>query len=78
MKLNRNENLRQPYKEKCELSSEGVISQERLDQVAMLMDDEQLELRYPEARPSPSTCCDHITTDGLHGCSLCRGWCLLF
>lgn len=77
MKLDKGERLRQPNKEKCELAPDSVISQERLDQIAMLVDDEELELRELEVGPNPPTCCDHISTKGLHGCSLCRGWYLL-
>lgn len=72
VKLDKGERLRQPNKEKCELAPDSVISQERLDQIAMLVDDEELELRELEVGPNPPTCCDHISTKGLHGCSLCR------
>ncbi|KAH7576570.1 hypothetical protein JRO89_XS01G0111400 [Xanthoceras sorbifolium] len=70
--LSKDVNLTQPRKEKCELALEGLVSQECLDQIAMLVDDEELELRELEAGPNPSTCCDHISTNGLRGCSLCR------
>lgn len=73
MKLDKGERLKLPHREKCELALEGIIPQERLDQIAMLVDDEQLELRGLEAGRNPLTCCDHISTKGLHGCSLCRG-----
>lgn len=72
VKLDKGERLRQPHKEKCKLALDGVMSQERLDQIAMLVDDEELELRELEAGPNPLTCCDHFSTKGLYGCSLCR------
>ncbi|KAJ0113727.1 hypothetical protein Patl1_03208 [Pistacia atlantica] len=71
VKLNRDESPRQPHKEKCELALEGPISQERLDQIAMLVDDEELELRELEAGTNSLICCDHVSTNGRHGCSLC-------
>ncbi|KAK2647491.1 hypothetical protein Ddye_014980 [Dipteronia dyeriana] len=70
--LSKNANPTQPRKEKCELALEGSVSQDCLDQIAMLVDDEELELRELEAGSNPSTCCDHISTNGLHSCSLCR------
>ncbi|KAL4363236.1 hypothetical protein GQ457_04G025600 [Hibiscus cannabinus] len=69
---NKNDNQRQPRKEKCELASDGTISNERLDQLAMLVDDEELELRELQAGPNPLTCVDHLGTSGLLGCSLCK------
>ncbi|XP_031281484.1 homeobox-DDT domain protein RLT3 isoform X1 [Pistacia vera] len=71
VKLSRDESPRQPHKEKCELALEGPISQERLDQIAMLVDDEELELRELEAGTNSLICCDHVSTNGRHGCSLC-------
>ncbi|KAJ4849849.1 hypothetical protein Tsubulata_040811 [Turnera subulata] len=60
------------YREKCELLLGGVISQERLNQFAMLMDDEELELRESQAGPNPLTCSDHCASKGTRGCSLCK------
>ncbi|XP_065874540.1 homeobox-DDT domain protein RLT3 isoform X2 [Euphorbia lathyris] len=68
----RNELQKQPRKEKCELALEGVVSQERINQFALLMDDEELELRELQAGPNPVTCADHCATNTLHGCSLCK------
>ncbi|WCJ37316.1 Homeobox-DDT domain protein RLT3 [Euphorbia peplus] len=68
----RNELQKQPRKEKCELALEGVVSQERINQFAMLMDDEELELRELRAGPNPVSCADHCATNTLHGCSLCK------
>lgn len=69
----RDEIQKQPYREKCELALEGVISQERLNQFAMLVDDEELELRDLQAGPNPLMCSDHCATNGPYGCSLCKG-----
>ncbi|XVF81356.1 hypothetical protein PTKIN_Ptkin15bG0148700 [Pterospermum kingtungense] len=69
---NKDENHRQPRKEKCELALEGSKSNESLDQLAMLIDDEELELRELQAGPNPLACSDHLGTNGLLGCSLCK------
>lgn len=61
-----------PRKEKCELALEEVICQD-LSRFAMLMDDEDLELRELQAGPNPVTCSDHCATNGPFGCSLCKG-----
>ncbi|XP_037494138.1 homeobox-DDT domain protein RLT3 isoform X2 [Jatropha curcas] len=68
----RDEFQKQPRKEKCELALEGVISPEQVNQFAMLVDDEELELRELQAGPNPITCSDHCASNGLHGCSLCK------
>ncbi|PPD94672.1 hypothetical protein GOBAR_DD08323 [Gossypium barbadense] len=57
---NKNDNQRQPRNEKCELALDGTISNEHLDQLAMLVDDEELELRELQAGPNPLTCADHL------------------
>ncbi|KAK2988514.1 hypothetical protein RJ640_026742, partial [Escallonia rubra] len=64
--------LKQPRKGKCELALEGGKCQEDLDQFAILVDDEELELRELQAGPNPLTCSAHFATNGLHGCSLCK------
>ncbi|XP_022758848.1 homeobox-DDT domain protein RLT3-like isoform X2 [Durio zibethinus] len=69
---NKDDNHRQPHKEKCDLALEGSISNELLDQLAMLVDDEELELRELQAGPNPLTCTDHLGTNGVLGCSLCK------
>ncbi|KAF2284712.1 hypothetical protein GH714_029486 [Hevea brasiliensis] len=69
----RDESQNQPRKEKCELALEGVLSQERVDQLTLLLDDEELELRELQAGLNPVTCSDHCANNGLHGCSLCKG-----
>ncbi|KAM3360031.1 homeobox-DDT domain protein RLT3 isoform X1 [Capsicum galapagoense] len=71
-------------KEKCELSLEGRKCQEGLPikkrkyqeeftQLGSLVDDEELELMELEAGPSSLTCCTHFASNGLRGCSLCKG-----
>lgn len=62
-----------PFREKCELALEGVMCQERLNQFAMLVDDEELELKELQAGPNPLTCSDHCAANGSYGCSLCKG-----
>ncbi|KAA8534625.1 hypothetical protein F0562_032116 [Nyssa sinensis] len=69
---NKNEQQKQSHREKCELAIEGVRCQEELNKFAMLVDDEELELRELQAGPNPLTCCAHFATNGLHGCSLCK------
>ena len=74
VECNKDVNQKKPNKEKCELALEEGKSQEHLDQFAMLMDDEELELQESQAGPNPVTCSAHFATNGLHGCSLCKGW----
>ncbi|KAE8699577.1 Homeodomain-like transcriptional regulator isoform 2 [Hibiscus syriacus] len=69
---NKNVNQMQPRKEKCELALDGTVSNECLDQLAMLADDEELELRELQAGPNPLSCADHLGRSGLLGCSLCK------
>ena len=64
----------QLLKEKCELALEGERCQEDLEKFALLVDDEELELRELQAGPNPLRCSAHFATNGLHGCSLCKGW----
>ncbi|KAL0401362.1 UNVERIFIED_CONTAM: Homeobox-DDT domain protein RLT3 [Sesamum latifolium] len=63
----------QPHKEKCELALAGVKCLENTEQFAMLLDDEELELRDLQAGPKPLSCCAHFPTNASHGCSLCKG-----
>ncbi|PRQ51784.1 putative transcription factor & chromatin remodeling DDT family [Rosa chinensis] len=69
---NKDSNQKLPSKEKCELALEGTGSEEHLDKIAMLMDDEELELRELQARPISLGCLNHLTPNGDHGCSLCK------
>lgn len=73
MESNKDSNQKLPSKEKCELALEGTGSEEHLDKIAMLMDDEELELRELQARPISLGCLNHLTPNGDHGCSLCEG-----
>jgi hypothetical protein len=70
---NRDEHQKQPDKAKCELALEGEISQEYLDRVTILVDDEELELQELQG-PNLLRCSDHFAANGLQGCSLCKGW----
>lgn len=74
MESNKHSNQKLPSKEKCELALVGTGSQVHLDKIAMLVDDEELELRELQARPNSLGCSNHFTTNGDHGCSLCKGW----
>ncbi|KAK4369814.1 hypothetical protein RND71_009289 [Anisodus tanguticus] len=78
------EKQKPPRKEKCELALEGRKRQEGLPfkkrkyqgeftQLGLLVDDEELELMESEAGPNSLTCCTHFTSNGLRGCSLCKG-----
>lgn len=66
-------NQKQQYKESCELALGGVIPQEHLEQFAMLVDDEELELSELQGGPNPLACTSHFAGTGLHHCSLCKG-----
>ncbi|CAB4315758.1 unnamed protein product [Prunus armeniaca] len=67
-----NENQTLASKEKCELALEGADSQEHLDKIAMLVDDEELELRELQGSPNALGFSDHFTTNGDHARSLCK------
>ncbi|MCD9640180.1 hypothetical protein HAX54_025325 [Datura stramonium] len=72
-----------PRNERCELALEGRKYQEvpikkrkfqqEFTQLGSLMDDEELELMELEAGPNSLTCCTHFASNGLRGCSLCKG-----
>lgn len=77
MQSNNDNNQRQQRKEKYELALEGILSNEHLDQLVMLVDDEELELRELQAGSNPLTFLDHLgtsgaTNSGALGCSLCE------
>ncbi|CAL8073616.1 unnamed protein product [Prunus armeniaca] len=65
-----NENQTLSSKEKCELALEGADSQEHSDKIAMLVDDEELELRELQGSPNALGFSEHFTTNGDHACSL--------
>ncbi|KAG6748819.1 hypothetical protein POTOM_048755 [Populus tomentosa] len=68
----RDEIQKQFFREKCELALERLMNQERHNQFAMLVDDEELELRELRAGPNPQTCTEHFAANRLYGCSLCK------
>ncbi|XP_056171229.1 homeobox-DDT domain protein RLT3 isoform X2 [Syzygium oleosum] len=70
--LNQNSIPKGTRKEKCDLALEGGITQELLDKFTMLVDDEEMEMRELQAGPKPLCCSDHFTSNGSHGCSLCK------
>ncbi|MFS8012183.1 putative transcription factor & chromatin remodeling DDT family [Helianthus anomalus] len=59
-------------RETCEIALVGGKSEEDQSRYAMLVDDEELELRELQETSSPLTCCAHCAANGLHGCSLCK------
>lgn len=78
------EKQKMPRKEKCELALEWRKCQEglpikkrkyeqELTRLGSLVDDEELELMELEAGPNSLTCCTHFASNGLRGCSLCKG-----
>ncbi|CAK9309644.1 unnamed protein product [Citrullus colocynthis] len=58
--------------EKCELAWEEMQSQGCVDQFAILVDDEELELRELQAGKHIMASCDHFMTNGVNSCSLCK------
>ncbi|PIN09263.1 hypothetical protein CDL12_18165 [Handroanthus impetiginosus] len=61
-----------PHKEKCELALKDMKCLENTEQFAMLLDDEELELRELQAGPNPLSCAAHFPAIGSRGCSLCK------
>ena len=74
MEPNWDDHLKQADIVKGELALEGAISREYLNHVVMLLDDEELELQDLEAGPNPLRCSDHFAANGVHDCSLYKGW----
>ncbi|XP_028770247.1 homeobox-DDT domain protein RLT3 isoform X2 [Neltuma alba] len=72
VKYNQDVNHNQPQKEKCELVLGRFISEEELDRVSFLVDDEELEMRELQAGPATHMCCAHLASSGILGCSLCK------
>lgn len=64
---------KQRRREICELSLVGGRSEEDPSQYAMLVDDEELELRELLETSNPLMRCAHCEANRLHGCSLCKG-----
>ncbi|KAI3799579.1 hypothetical protein L1987_34878 [Smallanthus sonchifolius] len=63
---------KQTRREICEIALVGGKSEEDQSQYAMLVDDEELELRELQETSNPLTCCAHCSANRLHGCSLCK------
>lgn len=64
---------KEPYKGICELALEDARCLEYTQNSAMLVDDEELELRELQAGPNPLSSCSHFPTNCSYGCSLCKG-----
>ncbi|MFS7957400.1 putative transcription factor & chromatin remodeling DDT family [Helianthus anomalus] len=62
----------QTRREICEIALVGGRSEEEESQYAMLVDDEELELRELRGTSNPLTSCAHCAVNRLHGCSLCK------
>ncbi|KAK9061380.1 hypothetical protein SSX86_018561 [Deinandra increscens subsp. villosa] len=62
----------QMRREICEIAIVGGKREEDQSQYAMLVDDEELELRELQETSNPLTCCAHCAANRLHGCSLCK------
>lgn len=73
MESNKQDNRKLLEKSICELALEGRASQENFHRIAMLVDDEELELRELQSVGDTPSSCDHFATSGLQGCSLCKG-----
>ncbi|KAI7739127.1 hypothetical protein M8C21_004101 [Ambrosia artemisiifolia] len=63
---------KQTRREICEIALVGGKREEDQSQYAMLVDDEELELRELQETSNPLTCCAHCAANRLHGCSLCK------
>nr|KYP67545.1 hypothetical protein KK1_023888 [Cajanus cajan] len=63
--------LNQPPKEKCELALDNALSEDGVDRVSMLIDDEELELRELQEGTDLFMCSDHLASSGMLGRSLC-------
>ncbi|QHO01857.1 hypothetical protein HN873_044237 [Arachis hypogaea] len=62
----------QSLKEKCELEVDSAIFEEGFDQISMLVDDEELEMREFRAGTNMLLCSDHLAASGMFGCALCK------
>ncbi|XP_073225978.1 homeobox-DDT domain protein RLT3 isoform X3 [Cicer arietinum] len=63
--------MNQPPIEKCELASVSSISEEGVDQISMLVDDEELELRELQERTNLLIYSDQLAVSGMLGGTLC-------
>ncbi|CAJ1937166.1 unnamed protein product [Sphenostylis stenocarpa] len=58
--------------ENCELALDHAISEEGVDRVSMLIDDEELELRELQEGTDLFMCSSHLAASGMLGFSLCK------
>jgi len=63
----------QPPIEKCELALDSSISEAGVDQISMLIDDEELELRELQEGNNLLIYSDQLAANGMLGGSLCPG-----
>ncbi|WJX48200.1 hypothetical protein P8452_34796 [Trifolium repens] len=61
----------QPPIEKCELALDSSISEEGVDQISLLIDDEELELRELQEGTNLLICPEQLAASGMLGGSLC-------
>ncbi|WVZ26325.1 hypothetical protein V8G54_004869 [Vigna mungo] len=57
----------------CGLALDNAISEEGVDRVSMLIDDEELELRELQEETDLFRCSNHLAASGMLVCSLCKG-----
>ncbi|XP_022639986.1 homeobox-DDT domain protein RLT3 isoform X2 [Vigna radiata var. radiata] len=56
----------------CGLALDNAISEEGVDRVSMLIDDEELELRELQEETDLFRCSNHLAASGMLVCSLCK------
>ncbi|XP_052735272.1 homeobox-DDT domain protein RLT3 isoform X2 [Vigna angularis] len=56
----------------CGLALDNAISEEGVDRVSMLIDDEELELRELQVETDLFRCSNHLAASGMLVCSLCK------
>ncbi|KAL8143873.1 hypothetical protein V2J09_016905 [Rumex salicifolius] len=69
----KNENIYKAHRLECRLALETVTSEDHCSSSAILVDDEELELRELQAGPNPLTCIGHFSTSARYSCPLCKG-----
>ncbi|GAB4855267.1 hypothetical protein Ancab_023887 [Ancistrocladus abbreviatus] len=73
VECNRNEYEKKMRRESCGLALDVARCEEHVSSFAMLLDDEELELRELQSGPNPLTCTAHFAMSGRNGCPLCKG-----
>ncbi|WOL01008.1 homeobox-DDT domain protein RLT3 [Canna indica] len=63
-------NQTEPYLKDCSLSLDECLEQS--SELITLVDDEELELEELQAGPNPLKCSAHLSSNGRHGCPLCK------